>query len=325
MTKPKVAAFGAASCGGCDIAMLEIQEHILELVAAVDIVFWPTIADLKYSDLEAMEDGSIALTLFNGAIRTEENAEVARLLRAKSRVLVAFGACASFGGVVGLGDLPGTEALLERAFSTESTDPAPVPRPAPLDAETAGVPAMLPRVLPLASVVPVDYTMPGCPPAPDRVWEVLTGFLAGTLPAPPAVAGVTGRSVCEECSLPKRNTRVSAFRRFHQVVPEPDWCLLEQGIVCMGPATASGCGAQCTTVGMPCRGCYGPAGDARDAGAKMVAALGALIDSEDEEEIVRIVGTVTDPAGIFYGFTLADSILGSSGALPRSRAGEGGA
>ncbi|TLM77135.1 MAG: oxidoreductase, partial [Actinobacteria bacterium] len=247
MSKAKVAAYSAAGCGGCDIAMLEIEAHLLELIEAADIVFWPTIVDLKYADIEAMPDGEIDLTLFNGAIRTEENAHVAKLLRAKSKVLVGFGACSSFGGVVGLGDLYGAEALMARAFSTESTDPgAAIPRPAAEGAETAGVPAMLPRVLPLAGVVPVDYTIPGCPPVGERVWEVLTAFVSGALPPAPAIAGAGDRCVCDECTLPKRNTRVAGFRRFHEFVPEPEWCLLEQGVLCMGPATRSGCGAQCT-------------------------------------------------------------------------------
>lgn len=319
MSRPRIAAYSAAGCGGCDIALLEIQEHVLELIAAADIVFWPTIADLKYTDVETMEDGSIDLCFFNGAIRTEENAHIARLLRAKSRVLVAFGACSAFGGIVGLGDLAGAEALMARAFGTESTDPGTIPNAHADDAAIAGVPAMLPRVRQLSAVVPVEYTIPGCPPAADRIWEVITGFLAGTLPPAPAIAGAGERAVCDECTLPKRGTRVSAFRRPHEFIAEPGWCLLEQGIVCMGPATRSGCGAQCTSVGMPCRGCYGPAGDTRDAGAKMIAALGSLIDSEDEDEIARIVSTVTDPAGAFYTFTLPVSILGASNRVTPDR------
>ena len=84
--------------------------------------------------------------------------------------------------------------------------------------------------------------------------------------------------------------------RSHEIVPEPGWCLLEQGVVCMGPATRSGCGAQCTSVLMPCRGCYGCAGDSIDQGAAMIAALGTIVDSEDEQVIHRDAShEVVDP------------------------------
>ena len=66
--KLKIAAYSAAGCGGCEIALLEIHERILELTEAADIVFWPAIADLKYADLESMPDGAIDVCLFNGAI-----------------------------------------------------------------------------------------------------------------------------------------------------------------------------------------------------------------------------------------------------------------
>ena len=113
--KPKLALYWAASCGGCEIAFLEIQEHLLELADAVDLVFCPCLVDTKYADLRALPDGAIDLCLFNGAIRTEENAHLARLLRQKSRALVSFGACAALGGIPGLANLTEPAALLERA------------------------------------------------------------------------------------------------------------------------------------------------------------------------------------------------------------------
>jgi F420-non-reducing hydrogenase small subunit len=61
---------------------------------------------------------------------------------------------------------------------------------------------------------------------------------------------------------------------------------------------------------MPCRGCYGPAGDTVDQGAKMAAALGTLIDSEDEQVIIDTIAEVVDPTGTFYCFSLPTSLLG---------------
>ncbi len=309
--KLKLAVYCGAGCGGCDLAVLEIAEHVVELVAAADVVFWPTIADFKYADVRAMEDGAIDVCLYNGAIRTEENAEIARLLRAKSKVMVAFGSCSSFGGIPGLANLYSNQAMSDRVYGTESTDPAE--GALPTDTGGAGdthLPPLLGTVRALGDVVDVEYALPGCAPVADRVWEVCQAIVSGDLPAAPAIVGAGDKCVCDECALPKRDARVARFVRHHEISPEPDWCLLEQGIVCMGPATRSGCGAQCTSALVPCRGCYGPAGDATDQGAKMVAALGTIIDSEDEEAIAGIVAQIADPAGTFYCFTLPTSVMG---------------
>ena len=100
MAKPKIALYWAASCGGCDVAVLDTNEKILDIADIADIVLWPIALDFKYHHVEAMEDGAIDLCLFNGAIRNSEQERIAQLLRAKSKVMVAFGACACFGTMV---------------------------------------------------------------------------------------------------------------------------------------------------------------------------------------------------------------------------------
>ncbi|MEM0111465.1 MAG: oxidoreductase, partial [Candidatus Parvarchaeota archaeon] len=82
--------------------VLDINEKILDVVAKADIVFWPVAMDIKYKDVEKMPDKGIDVCFFNGAIRNSENEEMAKLLRRKSKVLVAFGSCACDGDVVGL-------------------------------------------------------------------------------------------------------------------------------------------------------------------------------------------------------------------------------
>jgi len=84
MAKPKVAFYWCASCGGCEEAVVDLAEKILDVVAAVDIILWPVALDFKYKDIEAMDDGSIAVSFINGAIRTEEQEHIAKLLRQKS-------------------------------------------------------------------------------------------------------------------------------------------------------------------------------------------------------------------------------------------------
>ena len=114
--KPKFAMYWAASCGGCEIAVLNIHEKILDVDANFEVAFWPVAMDAKYKDVEAMEDGSILLTLFNGGIRTDENEHIAKLLRKKSQILVAFGACATEGGNPGLANFSSMDEIFDTVW-----------------------------------------------------------------------------------------------------------------------------------------------------------------------------------------------------------------
>jgi F420-non-reducing hydrogenase small subunit len=120
--KPKFAMYWAASCGGCEIAVLNIHEGILDVDANFDVVFWPVAMDAKYKDVEAMPDKSITLTLFNGGIRNEENEHMAKLMRQKSQILVAFGSCASEGCIPGLANLSSAQDLFDTVYETVSTE-----------------------------------------------------------------------------------------------------------------------------------------------------------------------------------------------------------
>ena len=123
MEKLKLAFYWAASCGGCEIAVLDIDEKILDVVGIADILFWPVALDFKYKDVEAMPDQHIDVCFFNGAIRNEENEHLAKLLRKKSKVMVAFGSCAHQGSVIGLGNLWNKDTIFERAYlETQSTE-----------------------------------------------------------------------------------------------------------------------------------------------------------------------------------------------------------
>src|SRR5512139_624343 len=120
--KPKFAMYWAASCGGCEIAVLNIGEKILDVDANFEVVFWPVAMDAKYKDVEAMPDKSILLTLFNGGIRNKENEEIAHLMRRKSQILVAFGSCASEGCIPGLANLSKPKVIFETVYNTVTTD-----------------------------------------------------------------------------------------------------------------------------------------------------------------------------------------------------------
>ena len=121
--KRKLAVYWAASCGGCDIALLGISERILDVAKAFEIVFWPCVADAKVRDVEKLPDGSIDLCLFNGGIRNSEHEYMVRLLRSKSQTLVAFGSCAIEGGMPGLANLHSRADVFATVYAdSESTE-----------------------------------------------------------------------------------------------------------------------------------------------------------------------------------------------------------
>ncbi|MAT99324.1 MAG: oxidoreductase [Anaerolineaceae bacterium] len=316
--KPKFAMYWAASCGGCEIAVLNIGEKILDVDANFDVVFWPVAMDSKYKDVEAMPDKSITLTLFNGGIRNEENAHMAKLLRRKSQILVAFGSCASEGCIPGMANFSSTEQIFTAVYDGISTENPDGIRPQysyEMPEGTITIPTFNPVLKTLDQVVDVDYYMPGCPPESHQiaaVVELVIKALHGEaeLPPPGSVIGAGISTVCEECSRERNVKKITQFRRIHEVTEiDPNLCLLEQGILCNGPATRSGCGALCPGVNAACVGCYGPAEGVVDYGARMMTAVASVIDSRDPDEIDRILDGIVDPAGSFYRFNLAHSLL----------------
>jgi F420-non-reducing hydrogenase small subunit len=315
MAKPKLALYWAASCGGCEIAVLDIQEKILDVANAFDIVFWPVAMDFKYDDVRKMEDKSIDLCLFNGAIRNSENAEIAHLLRAKSKALVAFGSCAFEGGIPGLANLTTKQEILEFVYknspSTVVTDGGVFPQQhTQMPEGEIEIPELWETVKSLDQVVDVDYYIPGCPPVPNQIWGVIEYILSGKpLPAKGSILGAGVKTCCDECKRERKEKKLKQFFRPYEIEAKPDECLLDQGIVCMGLATRDGCGALCPIANMPCRGCYGPPPNVTDQGAKMVSALSSVIDAHEPEEIEKILDEIVDPIGTFYRFSLAHSIL----------------
>lgn len=316
--KPKFAMYWAASCGGCEIAVLNIHEKILDVDANFDVVFWPVAMDAKYKDVQAMPDGAITLTLFNGGIRNNENEEMAHLLRRKSKILVAFGSCANEGCIPGLANFSSTQEIFDTAYATVSTDNPQNVRPQFRYTMPEGelhIPEFYPALRTLDQVVKVDYYMPGCPPESHQIAAVIDLVIAAlqgraTLPPPGSVIGVGGSTVCDECKRKRNEKTIKQFVRIQNLqVIDPALCLLEQGIPCNGPATRSGCGALCPLAGAQCIGCYGPAAGVVDYGARLMTAFASVIDSKDPEEVEHILDGLPDPAGQFYRFNLAGSLL----------------
>ena len=310
--KPKLALYWASSCGGCEIAVLAIHEAILDVAAAFDIVLWPCVMDFKRKDIEALADGEIDVCLFNGAIRNDENAEWAHLLRQKSKVMVAFGSCASEGCMPGLANFADRKSLFQYVYqdspSTENPEGTLPQAKTTVPEGELELPVFWNTVHPLDQVVQVEYYLPGCPPEAKWIAAAVEAILKGELPAPGSVIGMDV-TVCDECERKRDEKKITRFYRPYEIEPDPEICLLEQGLFCAGIATRAGCGALCPTVNMGCRGCYGPNEGVIDGGARLISALASVIDAREPEEIDAILDTLPDPAGYFYRFSLAHSLM----------------
>lgn len=170
------------------------------------------------------------------------------------------------------------------------------------------LPEMWECVKSLEQVVPVDYVVPGCPPAQVTTNELLDIMLSGRLPQKGECIGASKKNLCDECPRERKELKLKAFKRHHLHPIDGEKCLLDQGFLCCGPATRGGCGALCPSANMPCIGCYG-SDDIEDQGAKMLGVLASLLDYQTEEEINKALKEIIDPAGYFYKFSMTGSLL----------------
>lgn len=315
MSKPKVIFYWCASCGGCEEAVVDLGNDLLAVAEAVEIVFWPAAMDFKTADLEALSPGEAAVAFVNGAIRTVEQRAMAELIRDRAQRLVAFGACAHLGGIPGLANLVEPDRIAAAAYRDTPTvgpeaghPPQPTSSVGPYELT---LPALTDRVLALDQVVDVDYYLPGCAPPPDLVLAALHTVLQAQPPARGTVLA-PNRSLCDGC--PRNETKpedlsLTEVRRIHELEVEPTRCFLDAGVLCMGVGTRAGCGEACIRANMPCTGCFGPAGSVADQGAKLLSAMASLLAAENEAEATRLAAQIPDPAGTFYRYGLARSLL----------------
>lgn len=310
LEKPKIAFYWCASCGGCEEAVVDLAEEILDVVAAADIVFWPVALDFKRHHVEQMADRSIAATFLNGAIRTSEQEEMAHLLRRKSKYLVAFGSCSHTGGIPGLANFFTRDSILHQVYMDAPTTENPE-HVLPGGQNGLELPVFSERVRSLDQVVDVDYYVPGCPPLPKIITRAVATLLNGHVPEKGTVLA-PDQALCTEC--PRKDSKpeklaLKTFRRPQEIMIDETQCLLAQGLLCMGPATRAGCEAPCVKGNMPCTGCCGAPGRVRDQGAKALSAMASLIETQEQDEIDRILATIPDPAGTFYRYSLPASLL----------------
>jgi F420-non-reducing hydrogenase small subunit len=288
--KLTVATTWLQGCSGCHISMLDLHAALFDVVE---------LAEFKHSMImDVKEVPEVDVALVEGAVANEENAKVLRTFRERSKTLVALGTCACFGGVPGLRNLFELGAIMQRGYvDTESTVGGKVPA-------SPELPELRGAVQPLDRVVKVDHYLPGCPPLPSKILEALACLAKGEVPP------VKTRNLCEECDRKKSRMLVASrdFVTSTVVAPneleriDPEQCFLEQGVLCMGPATREGCASRCVHGNMPCRGCMGPTPDALEQGAKMINALASILPAGAlmfNEDVVGVGYRYSMPVSIF--------------------------
>ncbi|MEX0568142.1 MAG: oxidoreductase [Candidatus Njordarchaeota archaeon] len=315
MPKLRVAILQGAACDGCGMSLVDLHEKLGELLENVEIVFWLLATDFKYEDLEKID--SIDALIYYGAIRTEEHKHIVEEFAKKAKIVIAYGACACYGGIPLLSNLyEGKEVLKEAYTNTVTTDnpdgKIPGDKFAPYGVDIS-IPKYLEWGLKLDDVVDVHIYVPGCPPGEEVMEEFMETIKKAAMgeKIEKGVVLAKIKTVCDFCEREKpEKIIIDRFRRVHEVKIDPNKCFLAQGIICLGPITRAGCGARCINANMPCRGCFGPAPNVYDPGAKLISALAALIELEnepkisDEELMRRVQESVMDPVGLFYRFTL---------------------
>jgi F420-non-reducing hydrogenase small subunit len=278
----KVAEEWLNICGGCEVTVLDIGEALLDLLPVLEFVHIPVLMDYKYfgqtGERTELELPEADVGIISGGVRNEKEKHVAEEMRKKCKTLIALGSCACFGGIPALANMYKLDDLYEKVYrGTPTTESADTP--------TEELPPLLDRVYALDEVVDVDVYIPGCPTAPELIAQAVTGLLEGK------PFTMEERSVCDECPT-KREKKASGGEikrpledmEFDQDGPwENTRCYMEQGFLCLGPVTRSGCAQsmaegeesvpRCIKGYMPCRGCFGPI---RKGSNPLVDMMGAL-------------------------------------------------
>jgi F420-non-reducing hydrogenase small subunit len=219
-------------CAGCVSSLLNAGEALIDVLSGeFEIVYSPTFMDLK-------EIPEVDLAIVEGGIRTESDENLIRQTRAKSRLLVALGICATHGGITSLGNLKSVKKVLEREYS-------------PLNGKR--LPELTDLMYPICNFVDVDYYIPGCPPMPLLILHTLKAIANNKVPERHTSV------VCIECRRKIIPKKVERLYGVYEKEADAELCLVSQGFVCLGSMTREGCGAPCPRAGFTCFGCRGPA------------------------------------------------------------------
>ncbi len=167
MSKPRVATVWLDGCSGCHMSLLDMDERILDIFERADLVYSPLVDHKDYPE-------DVDVCLVEGAVSSEEDLHKIKMVRERTKVIVAFGDCAVTSNVPGMRNPIGVEPLLDRAYRENVTlNPG-----TPVDV----VPRLLPISTPVHKVVQVDVFLPGCPPHADLIYTLLDDLLSGRTP-----------------------------------------------------------------------------------------------------------------------------------------------
>ena len=170
MNKLKLATVWLGGCSGCHMSFLDLDEWLFDLAAQVDLVYSP------FADIKEYPEG-VDVVLVEGAVANEDNLELIKKVRDRSKILVSLGDCAITGNVTAMRNpLRDTESVLQRCY-LEAADLQPqIPQ------KPGIVPTLLKQVQPVDTIVTVDIYLPGCPPNAERIRAVLEPLLVGKMP-----------------------------------------------------------------------------------------------------------------------------------------------
>jgi len=172
MERLKVATVWLGGCSGCHMSFLDLDEFLIDLAGKIELVYSPVV-DLK------VYPNNVDVCLIEGAVCNEDNLEILHKIRARTKVLVAFGDCAVTGNVPAIRNQLGAGNdvnVLQCAYIDNAQNNPSVPKPDGI------VPALLKRVMPVAEVVYIEYFLPGCPPPADRIKSFMAQVLSGQVP-----------------------------------------------------------------------------------------------------------------------------------------------
>jgi len=256
-------------CGGCECSILDVGEALLDLLPQLEFVHMPVIMDHKYygqtGEGSKLEIPEADIGIISGGVRTEEHKHIAQEVRNKCKTVIAYGSCACFGGLPALANMYPKEEIFNKVYkTTRSTVPGEFP--------SVEIPPWTDRVYAVDEVIKVDIKIPGCAPSPDLFADAVTALLTGK------EFKLEEKAVCEDCPLKREKKAIATVKRPLEPPPSNERCLLEQGYLCLGPATRTGCGGhekipRCIAGNFPCRGCMGPI---KFGGNQMVDMMGAL-------------------------------------------------
>jgi NAD-reducing hydrogenase small subunit len=167
MDRLRVATVWLGGCAGCHMSFVDLDEWLIDLAAAVEVVYSPIMDIKEYPE-------NVDVVLVEGAIANEDHVELMRRVRKNTKTIVAFGDCAVTGNVTAMRNpLGDPESVLQRAYH-DAADLAPQ-----IPSEAGIVPKLTPRVTPVHELVPVELFLPGCPPPAARIRSLLEQVLAG--------------------------------------------------------------------------------------------------------------------------------------------------